>query len=176
MSRHCFRISLFISALLVLGTALTACSTKPYKAEVVQGNFVSREQMTALRAGMPKNQVRNILGTPLLTDLFHADRWDYIFTIESKGKVTQPRRLTVYFKGDTLEKWDGDTLPSEVEFVQSLDSGRKVGKIPPLVASEKELADFAARQNSPARSAGSAASASTLPVGGAKTYPPLETQ
>lgn len=176
MFRICSRIFLLASALLALGTALTACSTKPYKAEVVQGNFVSSEQVAALRAGMPKTQVRNILGTPLLTDLFHADRWDYVFTIESKGKVTQPRRLTVYFKGDTLAKWDGDTMSSEVEFVQSLDSGRKIGKIPPLVATEKELSDFAAQRNSSLKPTDNAVALPSSPAGGAKTYPPLEAQ
>jgi outer membrane protein assembly factor BamE len=179
MFRICSRISLLASALLVLSVLLPACSTKLYKADVVQGNFVSKEQVAALRAGMPKQQVRNILGTPLLTDIFHADRWDYIFTMSRNGAASTPRRLTVYFKGETLEKWDGDAMPSEVEFVQSLDSGRKVGAIPPLAASERELADFAARQNPSLKTVGSAdntVAAPSIPAGGAKTYPPLETQ
>jgi outer membrane protein assembly factor BamE len=175
MFRNCLRIFQQIAVLTLVGAVVTACSTTTYKADVVQGNFVSREQVAALRVGMPKVQVRNILGTPLLTDIFHADRWDYVFTIESKRNLTQPRRLTVHFKGDTLDKWDGDTMPSEIEFVQSLDSGRKIGKIPTLVASEKELADFAARQSPVIKPAASSAASAILPSG-AKTYPPLETQ
>src|SRR5215471_11672708 len=53
----------------------------PYKVEVVQGNFVSKEQVEALKPGMTRQQVREILGTSLLVDVFHADRWDYVFTI-----------------------------------------------------------------------------------------------
>jgi outer membrane protein assembly factor BamE len=88
-----------------------------YKMEVVQGNFVSSEQVAALRAGMPKAQVKNILGTPLLTDIFHLDRWDYVFTISRDGKTQPPRKLTVFFKGESLDRWEGDTMPSETEFV-----------------------------------------------------------
>lgn len=164
-----------------MALCISACSSrptlsvpqvlKPYKADVVQGNFVSSEQVAALRAGMAKAQVRNILGTPLLTDLFHADRWDYVFTIETKGVVSKPRRLTVYFKGETLERWEGDTMPSESEFVQSLDSGRKIGKVPPLAASEKDLNDFSRRENPKLKTEDSTA---TVPSA-AKTYPSLET-
>jgi len=58
----------------------------PYRAEVVQGNFVSKEQLQALRPGMSRKQVREILGTPLIASVFHADRWDYAFT----GKFSAP--------------------------------------------------------------------------------------
>jgi outer membrane protein assembly factor BamE len=179
MFRIYSRIVLLASALFTLAVALPACSTRLYKADVVQGNFVSKEQVAALRTGMPKPQVRNILGTPLLTDIFHADRWDYVFTMSRNGAAPTPRRLTVYFKGETLDKWDGDVMPSEVEFVQSLDSGRKVGTIPPLAASERELADFAARENPSLKTVGNAGNtgaAPNIPAGGAKTYPPLEAQ
>lgn len=144
---------------------------KPYKLEVVQGNFVSSEQVSALRAGMPRAQVRNILGTPLLNDVFHPNRWDYVFTMERDGIVSKALRLTVHFNGDQLTRWDGDTMPSETEFVQTLTSGRKIGKIPPLTASDKELADFAARENSKVKT--SATTIEPAAVGN-KTYPPLE--
>jgi outer membrane protein assembly factor BamE len=176
MFRNCLRIFQLIAALSLIGAALTACSTRTYKADVVQGNFVSSEQVAALRAGMPKTQVRNILGTPLLTDLFHADRWDYVFTIERAGVSAKPRRLTTYFKGEILDRWEGDPMPSEAEFVKSLDSGRKIGKIPALVASERELADFAAAQNKSRQSGSSAALTPNDSAGAAKTYPPLEAQ
>lgn len=176
MSRICTRISLFISALALLAVGLSACTTRPYKADVVQGNFVSSEQVAALRAGMPKTQVRNILGTPLLTDLFHANRWDYVFTIERAGVVSKPRRLTAYFKGDAIERWEGDAMPSESEFVQSLDSGRKIGKPPPLSASEKDLDAFSARENRRPSAADSIVSPPPNTSTGVKTYPPLEAQ
>src|SRR5512133_1992463 len=72
----------------------------PYKVEVVQGNFVSREQFAALKPGMSRQQVRDILGTPLVTDVFHGDRWDYVFTLKRQGVAPQERKLAVFFKGD----------------------------------------------------------------------------
>jgi outer membrane protein assembly factor BamE len=170
-----------------LAASLAACSyrptlptlsipnaVKPYKAEVVQGNFVSSEQVAALRAGMPRQQVRQILGTPLLTDVFHANRWDYIFTIERDGVLSKALRLTVYFNGEQLERWEGDAMPSEAEFVEGLASGRKIGKIPPLTATDKALAEFAARENSKTKAA--PAPSETTANTTTKAYPPLESK
>ena len=87
--------------------ALWSCGYSPvkiYQHEVVQGNFVSKEQVQALRAGMPRQAVREILGTPLVTSVFHAERWDYAFTIRRQGSEPQLRRFTVYFKGDVLDR------------------------------------------------------------------------
>jgi outer membrane protein assembly factor BamE len=166
---------------LALTLSLTACQTrpslsvpnaiKPYKSEVIQGNFISSEQVTALRAGMPRAQVRNILGTPLLADIFHPNRWDYVFSIERDNVVYKTLRLTVHFDGDQLVRWDGDTMPSETEFVQTLTSGRKIGKVPPLAASNKELTDFASRENAKVKPP-SANDETAAP--NSRTYPPLE--
>ena len=90
---------------------------KPYRVDVVQGNFVSREQVEALQPGMSRQQVREILGTPLVTSLFHADRWEYVFTLKRPGEEIQTRKLTVFFKGDALERSEGDEMPTETEFV-----------------------------------------------------------
>jgi outer membrane protein assembly factor BamE len=111
----------------------------PYKIEIVQGNFVSNEQASALKPGISRAQVRDILGTPLLTSIFHADRWDYVFTIKRKGVLTQSRRLTVFFKGDELERVDADPMPSEADFVASLVSGRGSPQVPVLELSEESL-------------------------------------
>ncbi len=83
----------------------------------MQGNFVSREQVQALQPGMGRQQVRDILGTPLVTSLFHADRWEYVFTLKRPGEDIQTRKLTVFFQGDTLARFEGDEMPSETEFV-----------------------------------------------------------
>ncbi len=111
----------------------------PYKIDIVQGNFVSREQADALKPGMSRTQVRDILGTPLLTDIFHADRWDYVFTFRRQGVEPQARRVTVFFKGDVLERTEADALPTEAEFVASLDSGRKSGQVPVLEAAPEAM-------------------------------------
>ncbi len=111
----------------------------PYKIDIVQGNFVSREQANALKPGMSRAQVRDILGTPLLTDIFHAERWDYVFTFKRQGIAPQARRVTVFFKGDVLERTEADALPTEAEFVASLDSGRLSSKVPVLEAPAEVL-------------------------------------
>src|SRR4051812_22518566 len=116
----------------------------PYKVEVVQGNFVSREQVAALRPGMSRTQVRDLLGTPLIADPFHKDRWDYVFTIRRQGVEPQQRRLAVHFKEDALERFEGDEMPTEAEFEATLDSKRKAAKVPELEASEDKLRQFAA--------------------------------
>jgi outer membrane protein assembly factor BamE len=127
-----------------------------YKPEVVQGNFVSKEQVAQLQPGMTRQQVRDLLGTPLMTSLFHEDRWDYVFTIERQGVKPQQYRLTLFFKGDALDRFEGDEMPSENEFVQRI--GRdKTYKVPPLEATEEQLAKFPA----PGASAAAAAAAPT---------------
>lgn len=125
------------------GTRNIADAITIYRPEVVQGNFVSKEQVEALKAGMTRLQVRDILGTPLLTSLFHGDRWDYVFTMQRQGVEPQHYRLTLYFKGDTLERFEGDEMPSENDFVERI--GKKVKpKVPVLEATEEQLAKFPA--------------------------------
>jgi len=140
----------------------------PYKVEVVQGNFVSKEQVEALKPGMSRQQVREILGTSLLSDVFHANRWDYVFTIRRQGVEPQERHLTVYFNGELLDRFEGDTMPSEEEFVATLDTRKKSGKVPSLEASEDALNKYA-----PAKDDKAAVSAPVPPLPAA--YPPLET-
>ena len=92
---------------------------------------------------MSRMQVRDILGSPLVTSLFHADRWDYVFTLKRQHVEPQSYRLVLFFKGDQLERFEGDTMPSESEFVGRLDPGRrKMGKVPVLEATEDELKKF----------------------------------
>jgi outer membrane protein assembly factor BamE len=166
---------------LAAGTAASGCSTfdrmsfgiadriTPYRVEIVQGNFVSKEQVAALRPGMNRQQVRDVLGTPLVTSVFHAQRWDYVFTIKRQGVEPQARKLTVYFKGDALERFEGDTMPSEAEFVATLDNKRKNATVPVLEASEDKLRSFA-----PASPAAAAPAAPATQPPPAASYPPLE--
>ena len=141
----------------------------PYKVEVVQGNFVSKEQVDMLKAGQSKQQVRELLGTSLLTDVFHADRWDYVFTIRRQGVEPQQRRLTLFFKGELLDRFQGDEMPSEKDFVAGLDARRFSGKVPELEASEDQLKKFAPAKKDAATDAAPAPLAPLPP-----SYPPLE--
>jgi outer membrane protein assembly factor BamE len=154
----------------VASLGLSACSSfiTPYRPEVVQGNFVSREQVQALRVGMPRQAVRDILGTPLVTSVFHGNRWDYAFTINRQGAEPQQRRVSVFFKGNVLERIEGDPLPTEAEFAAKLDTRRAPVKAPELKASEEVLSQFPAKP--PVAVTKDIASVPTAPV----TYPPLE--
>ncbi|MDB5749867.1 MAG: Outer rane lipoprotein omlA precursor-like protein [Ramlibacter sp.] len=147
----------------------------PYKVEVVQGNFISKEQVEALQPGMSREQVRTVLGTPLVTSLFHADRWDYVFSLKRQGVAPQQRRLTVYFSGEAMARFEGDTMPSEAEFVATLDR-RKTGRIPVLEATEEQLRAAASKAPAAAGSAAIPAPAPAAPAtpSPAVTYPPLE--
>ncbi len=144
----------------------------PYKIEVVQGNFVSREQVELLKPGMPRVQVRETLGTPLLASVFHADRWDYVFTLKRQNAEPQSLKLTVFFKNDLLERFEGDAMPSETEFVSRLDSRRKLGKVPVLELSDEQLK---AVEKKPASTGGDTPAAPLAPLApSSASYPPLE--
>jgi outer membrane protein assembly factor BamE len=114
----------------------------PYKIDMVQGNVVTREQLDALKLGMSRVQVRDILGTSLLTSVFHTQRWDYVFSFSRQGAPRQSRQVSLFFNDDALEKIEADPLPSEAEFVATLKSLDKVDKLPSLEATEESLKKF----------------------------------
>ena len=148
-----------------------ADSITPYKIEIVQGNFISKEQVEALQKGMSREQVRQVLGTPLVTSLFHDNRWEYVFTLKRQGVAPQRRQLTVFFNGENMERVEGDTMPSEAEFVATLDNRRKGGKVPPLEATEAQLRAFSGK---PAGAASAPAPAAATAPATTVNYPPLE--
>jgi outer membrane protein assembly factor BamE len=169
--RLAFKVALVLGAL----GGLSACTSvatwvTPYKVDIQQGNVVTREQAQALAPGMSRVQVRDILGSPLLTSVFHADRWDYVFTFRRQGAAPQQRKLTVFFKNDVLERFEGDELPTEAEFVASLDVRRQSAKPPVLQATEEQLRAFQQRNAS-----SQTAPAPEPPPAPARSYPPLET-
>ena len=146
----------------------------PYKMDVIQGNFVSKEQVEQLQAGMTRDQVKAALGTPLMASLFHADRWDYVFTMKRQGVEPQSFKYTVFFKGDQLERFGGDAMPSEAEFISTLSNKRKLGKVPVLDATEEQLKSAekpSAASGGPELSPDSVSASTGSP---ATVYPPLE--
>lgn len=146
----------------------------PYKVDVIQGNFVSKEQIEQLQPGMSRDQVKAVLGTPLMASLFHADRWDYVFTLKRQGVEPQSFKYTVFFKDDQLERFSGDAMPSEAEFISRLSTKRKLGAVPPLEATEAQLK--AAEKSSASKDKPDAApeAASQPAEAPATVYPPLE--
>ena len=85
----------------------------PYRMVIQQGNFISQEMVAQLKPGMSKEQVRFVLGTPLVTDIFHADRWDYVFFREMPNGKREQRNLSVVFEKEKLARVLGDLMPAE---------------------------------------------------------------
>ena len=98
----------------------------PYRIDVQQGNFVSQEMVTQLREGMTQDQVRFVLGTPLLTDIFHAERWDYPFRLVKRNGEVTTSKVSVYFKDNRMVRFEGGDLPTEQEYLDRL-----AGSAPP---------------------------------------------
>lgn len=96
---------------LVLAGCSWFSSLGVYKLDINQGNYVTQDQVDKLKLGQTRQQVRLALGTPLLADPFHANRWDYVYAFERQGRVLEERKLTVYFVDDKLARWEGDDVP-----------------------------------------------------------------
>jgi outer membrane protein assembly factor BamE len=96
------RLIAFLAAL-----ALTGCGFV-YKIDVQQGNYVTQDVVARLKKGMSKAEVKQLLGTPLLVDPFHANRWDYYFTQVKGGKSQERTKLSVFFEEDKLLAVMGD--------------------------------------------------------------------
>jgi outer membrane protein assembly factor BamE len=101
--------------LIFLIALLTACGSaipnlKPFKMDVQQGNVVTSKMLLKLRPGMTKSQVKYIMGTPLVVDSFHTNRWDYFYQMRQSGQVTEKRRVILDFEKDLLVRVRGDVV------------------------------------------------------------------
>lgn len=108
-------------------------SLKPYKIDIQQGNYVDHETAAKLKPGMTRAQVRFVMGTPLMTDIFHSGRWDYVYIDKKAGKLVAQRRIAVYFDGDLVQR-----------IVQVTDAGKEVEITTPAVLSAPAAVDPAA--------------------------------
>lgn len=109
-------------------TQKIAQSITPYWITVVQGNFVSAEAAAQMQVGMSRDQVKQLLGTPILTDMFHADRWDYVFYFKrGSTSVVQQRDFVVNFASDRVVSWSGgENLPSNLGLLAEIDGDKGV--------------------------------------------------
>lgn len=99
------RISLIASSVLLASCGLTSVPLiSPYKMDIRQGNYITDEMRQNLELGMSKQETQTLLGTPMINDAFHGDRWDYIYRLEQQGEVTEQQHLALYFENDTLIK------------------------------------------------------------------------
>ena len=168
-------------ALLWAGTALVAgglagCGSfqsfnlvnvlRPYRVEIVQGNVVTKERAERVEPGMSRAQVRDILGTPLLTDIFHADRWDYTFLLNRPGTPTELRVVVAHFEGDKLTRLEAPDLPTEAEFLSLIQTYRPRGDVPVLALTEEQIKALPVPPRVEA--------AASAPQGASRDYPPLE--
>jgi outer membrane protein assembly factor BamE len=108
-----------LAAALALAVSLPGCGLPralgiaPYKIEVQQGNYLSQDMLAQVKTGMSKEQVRQIMGTPLLVDIFHGERWDYVYTRDNIEGKPEKHRIALFFEDGKLARMDGDpaTLP-----------------------------------------------------------------
>ena len=105
------------SLLLVAVPLVAACNPlttfSVYRMEIQQGNYISQEAVSQLKLGMTKEQVRFVLGTPLVADIFHENRWDYVYRRQRQNsREVEERRISVFFEGDKLVRLEGDVMPS----------------------------------------------------------------
>ena len=105
-----------------------------YKQPIYQGNLIDKSAADQLQAGMAKQQVLTLLGTPSIADPFHAQRWDYTAAERTNRRgTTEIKNLTVYFEGDSLTKWEGEYFPEN-----DVQLAKDVRKFGPNLAKEKK--------------------------------------
>ena len=101
---------------------LAGCSSVPsllYKIEIQQGNVITQEMVDKLKPGMTKSQVRFALGSPMISDAFHENRWDYIYRFDQRGRLVEQRNLTVFFENDQLARIAGSfAMPASFSQLQ----------------------------------------------------------
>jgi outer membrane protein assembly factor BamE len=103
-------MSLILSAVVLAGCSSWNPISRlhPYRMEIQQGNLVTQDMLDKLKPGMSPSQVRFVLGTPLVVDPFHKDRWDYVYMLQKDGKVVEKRNITVQFENDKFKGLSGD--------------------------------------------------------------------
>ncbi len=112
---------------------------KPYRPDMVQGNFISKEQLDRLKVGMDREEVKVILGTPLITSVMHPNRWDYVFAFKrGDTQLVEQRQVTIIFEKDLLSKINADELPTEYELIAEID-GIKASRRPQRKPVAQEL-------------------------------------
>ncbi len=112
---------------------------KPYRPDMVQGNFISKEQLDRLKVGMDREEVKVILGTPLITSVMHPNRWDYVFAFKrGDTQLVEQRQVTIIFEKDLLSKINADDLPTEYELIAEID-GIKASRRPQRKPVAQEL-------------------------------------
>lgn len=101
-------VKFLLISILSLSISCSYLPSLPYKIDIQQGNVVTEEMVEKLRLGMTRSQVRFVLGSPLITDVFHNNRWDYVYSLAPSGRLSEKHRLSIFFDGDLLTHIEGD--------------------------------------------------------------------
>jgi len=102
------RVPVLVLAFWTAGCGLAPRLT-PYRMEIQQGNYITQDMVARLKPGLTRDQVRFVLGTPLVSDIFHGERWDYIFIRQpANSPETEYGRIAVFFEDGKLKRIDGD--------------------------------------------------------------------
>lgn len=106
------RAKLFTLHVLLLLAGCSSIPSLPYRIEIQQGNVITHEMMEKLKPGMTRAQVRFVLGSPMISDAFHDNRWDYVYRLEQEGRLIEQHRITVFFEDDRMTHTEGRLRPS----------------------------------------------------------------
>jgi len=106
------RAKIFTLHVLLLLAGCSSVPSLPYKIEIQQGNVITHEMMEKLKPGMTRAQVRFVLGSPMISDAFHGNRWDYVYRLEQDGRLIEQHRITVFFEDDRMTHTEGRLRPS----------------------------------------------------------------
>jgi outer membrane protein assembly factor BamE len=130
-----------LMACVVATAALSSCQTIDnympqwrtfgvYKLDINQGNYLTQDMVDKLKVGMTTAQVQSTLGTPLLADPFHAERWDYVYRFTRQDKLVERREFRVFFVDSKLARWEGDEAPQSAIELNRIAAERSLGKPP----------------------------------------------
>jgi len=143
----------------------------PHRVDIQQGNVVTQDQVDRLKTGMSRLQVRDIMGTPLLMDVFHANRWDYVFTLRQGGTTVARRNVVLIFDGDNLKTVDASALPTEREFVDSISRSGRVVAAADLELTPEQLRNLPVPPRVPLQPR---VDGIPNPIPATRSFPPLE--
>lgn len=175
-----FRLFALLGSIAVLGGCSSWANNpdsllymiSPHRIDIQQGNVVTQEQVALLKPGMSRLQVRDVMGTPLLVDTFHANRWDYIFTLRQSGRQVARRNVVLIFDGDNLKTVDAPDLPTEREFVDSIARSGRVVAAADLELTPEQLRNLPVPPAVPPQPR---TDGIPNPIPATRTFPPLET-
>lgn len=127
------KIAATLTTFALFFSGLSACSSLRfpgvYKVTIQQGNYLEEDMIEKLKPGLTKEQVRYIMGTPLIEDTFNQDQWDYYYNVKLGDEDLRTNHFTVYFEEDKLTHWDGDYTPInkqvEKDQQEALDQTKK---------------------------------------------------